>query len=658
LRLIALLIACLVGTTAEAAAPAAGKVIEPAGIMSLRKVGDPQISPDGRRALFTVAEPQPAGAPDRSTIWIVPMDGAAPARPFILGDGTDSAPRWSPDGRSVAFLSKRRNPLHPGADKATQQIWLLPVDGGEATVLTDAPGEVQALKWSRDGTRLGFILRDPETPEHAAATEARRDMVEIDRSYRMSRFWVYDLAGHQARGVSPASLNIDDFDWSPDGRQVAARVTDTPRINDFYYHSRILLLDGTSGAPGKVLTTHGAASSLAWSPDGRKIAYFELGTGGISTTLELYDLAAGKSMPMGESYRGLIQNVAWLPDSTALVAEGFEATRLAFYRLDIGSGAMVKMADARGFLPEFTVSADGKAIAFQAETPDHPDEIWALAGARTRALTDVNPQVATWRRGAVSEIRWTNSRDKTEIFGVLVTPPDYKPGTPTKMVVQIHGGPEWAWWSGWLGSWHEWAQLLASHGYVVFLPNPRGSDGQGTAFARLVGNDWGGADFQDILDGVDMLVRQKIADPARLGIGGWSYGGFMSAWAITHSDRFKAAVMGAAPTDLTMMGLTSDCPDFLPGYFGEVPDHRADYDAHSPLRFVEKVRTPVLILHGEADPRVPISQDEAFYNSLRRLDRPVEMVRYPREPHWFDEMAHQRDILERVLGWFDEKLAP
>ena len=658
MRFIALLILCLIGLGAQAATPPAGKVIEPADIMSLRKVGDPQISPDGRRTLFTVAEPQPAGAPDRSTVWIVPTAGSAPARPFMPGGGTDASPRWSPDGRSVAFLSERRNPRHHGPDQGAQQIWLRPADGGKAVPLTDVPGTVQSLKWSRDGTKLAFTVTEPETREHAAATAAKRDRIEVDSRYRFHRLWVYDLAGRRARELSPAGLNIDDFDWSPDGAQFVARVADTPRVNDFYYHARIVLIDGATGVPGRILSGHGAAATIAWSPDGRKIAFFELGTGGISTTLELYDLAAGTAMPVGESYRGLLQNIAWLPDSAGLIAEGFETTRLAFYRIDAASGTMAPIAGARGFLPEFTLSADGRTLAFQAETPDHPDEIWALVDGQTKALTDLNPQVATWRRGAVSEIHWTNSRDKTEIFGVLVTPPDYQPGTPTKMVVQIHGGPEWAWWSGWLGSWHEWAQMLASHGYAVFLPNPRGSDGQGTAFAGLLGNDWGGADFQDILDGVDLLVRQRIADPARLGIGGWSYGGFMAAWAITHGDRFKAAVIGAAPTDLALMGLTSDCPDFLPGYFGEVADHRADYDAHSPLRFAEHAHTPALILHGEADPRVPIGLDEAFYTSLRRLNRPVKMIRYPREPHWFTETAHQRDVLEQVLAWFDDELGP
>jgi len=627
------------------------RTIEPADIVALKMVGDPQIAPDGSQVLFTVATPRPEGKTPVQRLWLVPADGSAPAHPFRPEGRSESAPRWSPDGRSVAFLSKPDKD-----DKAEAQLWLMPASGGTAHPLTEGKGAVLALKWSHDGKRIGFIRREPETKEHEARAKAKNDAVAVDREHSFARLWIYDLASRQAHEVTEPGLNIDDVEWSPDDKRLAIRVTDTPGINDFYYHSRIRLFDPATGQWGTTVTAHSAAAPVRWSPDGTKLAFLELGEGGISTTLTLYDVAGGTAAPFDAEYHGLFEAVAWLPDSSGLVAEGFEATRFAFYRITLATGEKLRLGAADGFIPDFTLSADGRTIAYQAETPDHPDEIWTLGEGKARRLSDTNPQVASWSLGRVEQIHWTSSKDGTEIYGVLVTPPGFVPGTPAKAVVQIHGGPEWAWWSGWLGSWHEWAQMLASHGYVVLLPNPRGSDGQGTGFARAVGSDWGGADYQDILDGVDLLVSQGIADPARLGIGGWSYGGFMSAWAITHGDRFKAAVIGAAPTDLTIMGLTSDCPDFLPGYFGEAWTNRAGYDAHSPLRFVENAKAPALILHGEDDTRVPIRLDEAFYVALERLGRPVEMVRYPREPHWFEEMSHEQDVLTRVLAWYDSKL--
>jgi dipeptidyl aminopeptidase/acylaminoacyl peptidase len=289
-------------------------------------------------------------------------------------------------------------------------------------------------------------------------------------------------------------------------------------------------------------------------------------------------------------------------------------------------------------------------------SPDRPADVWVIDGAKAHPITTINPQVAGWKLGQVRQISWRNSKDGKTIYGVLVTPPGYVAGTPIKTVVQIHGGPEWAWWSGWLGSWHEWAQMLSTHGYAVLLPNIRGSDGQGTAFARAVGTDWGGMDYQDLLDGVDMLVAQKIADPARLGIGGWSYGGFIAAWAVTHGDRFKAAVVGAGPTDMTAMARITDTPDFTTGYFGEPAAHLADLDKVSSVRALDKVNTPVLVLHGENDPRVPVTLGLEFYRGLKLLGKPAEMVRYPREVHWFHEPEHQADVQRRVLAWFDGHL--
>ncbi len=636
----------LIGLALSVAATA--KPIEPADIVALKTVGDPQIAPDGRQVLFTVATPRPEGKAPAQRLWLAPADGAAPAHPLRPEGRSESAPRWSPDGKSIAFLSK--------SDKEDAQLWLMPATGGAAKALTTGKGAVLALKWSHDGKRIGFIRRDPETKEHEARAKAKNDAIAVGHAHDFARLWIYDLATKQARVVTAPGLNIDDLDWSPDDKHLAVRSTDTPGINDFYYHSRIRLLDPATGDWGATVTAHSAASPVHWSPDGTRLAFLELGAGGISTALTLYDVATGTAKPLDAEYRGQFEAVAWLPDSSGLIAEGFEATRFAFYRVALPTGEKTKLGEADGFIPEFTLSADGKTIAYQAEETNRPDEIWTLADGKARRLSDTNPQVATWQLGKVEQIHWTNSQDGTEIYGVLVTPPGYVPGTPVKTVVQIHGGPEWAWWSGWLGSWHEWAQMLASHGYAVLLPNPRGSDGQGPGFARAVGQDWGGADYQDILDGVDKLVQDGIADPARLGIGGWSYGGFMSAWAITHGDRFKAAVIGAAPTDLTLMGLASDCPDFVPGYFGEAWTNRAGYAAHSPLSFVENAHAPALILHGEQDTRVPIRLGEAFYVALKRLGRPVEMVRYPREPHWFEEMAHEQDVLTRVLAWYDEKL--
>ena len=377
----------------------------------------------------------------------------------------------------------------------------------------------------------------------------------------------------------------------------------------------------------------------------------------IGVAPRVVDVATGQVTKLADAYPGELTAIHWAPDSRALLALSFEQTRSKLVRIDPRDGHVTPVVAFDGEASGLTASHDGGRFAVALSSPDRPADVWTVAGGKAKVVSQVNPQVAAWKLGKVEQVSWKNSKDGKTIYGVLVTPPGYVPGTPTKMVVQGHGGPEWAWWSGWLGSWHEWAQMLATHGYVVFLPNPRGSDGQGTAFARAVGNDWGGMDYQDILDGVDMLVAKKIADPNRLGIGGWSYGGFLAAWAVTHGNRFKAAVVGAGPVDMTAFSRITDTPDFPLGYFGEPDTHLADLDRASSIRALNAGETtPVLVLHGGEDTRVPTVLGLEFYRGLKLLGKTTEMVRYPREPHWFHEPAHQEDVQRRVLAWFDHYL--
>lgn len=633
------------------------RAITPDDLANLKQVADPQISADGTRIAYTVATPRDDGKPALSRIWRIAVTGDATAVELAApATANESAPRWSSDGLQLLFLSDRA--LSDGKKSATSpastQVWQVPRDGNAARALTASAGEVQSFSLSHDGRSLAYVALDPLPPEAAARAKRKDDAIEIDHPRQFARLWVRNLPDGTARTLTPERMQVHEAVWSPDGKQLALRISTGTTLNDYWYRSHVVLIDAGDGRLLRTLCERASAAPLSWSPDGKRLLYGQLGEHGMTATLFVHDLQDDKRVPLAADWPGTLWGARWQNDAQ-LVGEGQRGVRAEFLRIDARNGKWTTLAEAQAPWQAFSVARNGD-VAFVGMRDDTPAEVWSLADGEPRALTSTNPQVAQWSRGQLREISWRSSRDGLRIHGLLMLPPDYKPGTRLPTLVQIHGGPAWAWWSGWLGSWHEWAQLLASHGYAVLMPNPRGSEGQGSAFTEMARNDWGGADYQDVLDGLDQIVEQGIADPKRLAIGGWSYGGYLSAWAVTQGDRFKTAIVGAGVIDIGGMALSTDTPDYLPGYFGDPVTQRGTYDKHSPIRYVDKVKVPVLILHGEQDKRVPISQGEQFYGALKFNGTPAEMVRYPRGPHWFHEREHERDVLERVLSWLDTHL--
>lgn len=631
---------------------AAAEPIRPQDIMGLTDVSDPQLSPDGKVVAYVVMPTLSTQRPSQSAIWIAPVDRSTPPRRLTSGVQIESGPRWSPDGREITFLSNQADPSASGI--AARQVWIAPVDGGPARRLTASTTEVRGFSRSADGKALAYVAADPKTAQQQADAVTKRDQMVIDDKGELGRLWLMDAAGDQPRRIAIEGRNIAEARWSPDGKRLSARVADSTGLNDYFYHSDVIIIDAASGMARTLMRE--ASGPGEWSPDGKRLAFAQLREQYVGLRAWIVDVDGERRLKVGEDYPGHVTRLEWAADGRSLMAQSFEATRTKLVRIDAKDGKISTLLAFDGRLSGF--SSEGGRVALAADTPTRPDDIWLWTPGQKTAqpLTDLNPQVRQWSLGQVHEVSWTSSLDGHKVYGTLVTPPGHVAGTPIKTVIQGHGGPEGFWWSGWLGSWHDWAQMLATHGYAVLLPNPRGSDGQDIGFTRGPINDWGGGDFQDVLDGLDMLVAQKITDPARVGIGGWSYGGFLSAWAVTHSDRFKTAIVGAAPVDIAPMLLTTDTPDFVAGYFGRYPDNLAKMDASSPVRFIDRVKVPVLVLHGEQDRRVPVQLGLSFYRGLRLLGKDATMVSYPREPHWTYEPAHQIDIQERVLAWFDAHL--
>jgi len=346
-----------------------------------------------------------------------------------------------------------------------------------------------------------------------------------------------------------------------------------------------------------------------------------------------------------------------MPDSKHLMAQSVEGTHQALLTVDVANGDTRKLTDIVHSQWNVGFSTNGNTTAYFSQSVGSPSDIWILkTDAPPRKITDFNPQTAAWKLGKLREVEWKNSKDGLLRRGVVITPPDYQQGRLYPTIVNTHPG-DTAWWMGWHGSkWWDWGQLLASNGYVVFLPNTRGVTGEGPRMHQTIA-DWGGMAFQDLMDGVDYLVQQKIADPNRLGIGGWSNGGFMTEYAITHTTRFKAAVAQAGHSDFFSLYGASYLSSSLRISFGDSPHvNRKGYDERSPIISIRNCRTPTLLLHGELDSGVPVGQAYEFYNALKDVGVETELVIYPRERHNIQERGHQLDVQRRMLAWFDKHL--
>ncbi len=636
--------------------------LTPEDVLSIRDIRGLQLSPDGKKVAFVVREPTDPKLPriPRATnIWIVPTDGSAPQHALISDLKNATSPRWSSDGRWLAFLSDRGEP-RADDPKATIQVYVLRTDGDQAERLTSVPGGVEDFAWSPNSRMIALVARDQPTADEQVRQSAGNDAIEVDRDYKYSRLWVTGLQDRKAVQVTKQDFEINEFAWSPSGDELALVVARTQRPEDSLLLS-LVVVNRSTGEVARTLSTNASPISglLRWSPDGNSISFLEgPPTKDFASWLTIAPAAGGSVRFFMKNYAGTILAAEWTPDSKHLLAQSIEGTRQALLRIDSTNGAVRKLTALIGTIWEYSFSTNGQTIVYNAQTLESPSDIWVWTkDVPPRRITDFNPQTKSWRLGKVREVQWKNSKDGLTRRGVVITPPGYEPDRLYPTIVNTHPG-DTAWWVGFHAKWWAWGQLLASHGYVVFLPNTRGVNGEGGQMHATIAN-WGGMAFQDLMDGVDYLVEQKIADPNRLGIGGWSNGGFMSEYAITHTTRFKAAVAEAGHSDFFSLYGTSDIRVSLRANIPDSPYYnRESYDNYSPITLIRNCRTPTLVIHGIGDRGVPVSQGYEFYTGLKDVGVETEMVVYPREGHNLQEYTHQLDVQKRVLAWFDKHLRP
>ena len=639
--------------------------IGPADLARLADVAEPDFSVDGEYLVYSVTTSNVGEDTRQSDLWRVRYDGRDRVQLTHTPTHDESRPLWSPDGRSIAFLSDR------GGEDAKTQVWLMPASGGDARRLTDFPEGVEDFAWAPGGKRLAVIAWDPERPPGTAKPRNPPPVV-TDRYWfkqdetgylgaRRKHLYVFDLATGKSELLTPGEHDEQLPAWSPDGRYIAY-VTKRGADPDRHLNFDIYLVEPRAGAEERRLTSFAGAdldpeweTRPAWSPDGKRIAYLQGGEDKwvyySPYQLAVIDVATGEATLPAPIDR-CFSKPRWARDGRSIYAliEQSRVTHLS--RVALGSGRVTALTVGPRFDVDFALAA--ARIVVLGGDDHHPYELFAVESGGLRPLTAHNEWLKGKRLAAVEDISF-KSADGTGVEGFLVKPLDYEPGHRYPTILRIHGGPVYQFSHEFMMDW----QAYAASGYVVVAANPRGSSGRGFDFSRAIHADWGDRDVLDVLAAVDHVVALSVADPARLGVGGRSYGGILTNYVIASDQRFKAAVSGAGSSNV--LGLYGH-DQYVREYDLElgVPwRNQETWERLSyPFLHADRIVTPTLFYCAEKDFNVPCLGAEQMYQALRTRDVPTRLVIYPGESHALSVPSYLRDRLERVIGWYDRFLKP
>jgi dipeptidyl aminopeptidase/acylaminoacyl peptidase len=633
---------------------------QPATVRNYRETA---ISPDGKRVAWVEileGASGPSSGPSGIFVADPAADGGMPRRITARDDRAGCAERsiaWSPDGKQLAFLSD--------LDRAGQlQLYVAPAGGGPARRLTTVSGFLADPRWSPDGARLGVLVTEGAAGATGPFQPGGAHTGVIDEKVLVQRLATIELSTGGLRQVSPPDLYVYEYDWSPDGTRCAAIAAHGPG-DDHWYIARLYVLAMATGEARSILDPKVQVAVPRWSPDGRTIAFIgglmsdEGATGG---DIYLVSATGGAARDLTPDLDGSASWLAWHPSSGSILFAEHRDGGSGLARVDLdggvtrlGAGAERIAATGNGMALTVSAARDQAALALILQSFRRPPEVWAGAPGRWRAVTHAS-QAARPEWGEAESLHWKS--DEFEIQGWLISPRELEPGRRHPLIVLVHGGPSSATTPRWLGA-DSLPATLSRRGYYVLMPNPRGSFGRGERFARANVKDLGYGDLRDILRGVDEVARTHPVDERRVGITGWSYGGYMTMWAVTQTGRFGAAVAGAGICNWQSYYGQNGIDQWMIPFFGaSAYDDPAVYARSSPITFIKRAKAPTLVLVGERDVECPVPQSQEFYHALKTLGVTTRMVVYPGEGHMISRPEHRRDLVERTVGWFDRHLGP
>ena len=643
-------------------------------LISMHRVAEPQVSPDGKWVAYTVATPDMEANRNASNIWVVATAGGAEIQ--LTRSGHDSSPVWSPDGKSIAFLSSR---------SGDSQVYLLSTDGGEAHPLTKLSTGADMVKWSPDGKTIAFtssVYPDCKDDDCNSKRDAEKEKSKVKAhvaEHLLYRHWTHwndgkrshlfvvsaDGSGAPRDLTAGADYDIPpdersgpgDFNFSPDGKEICFTAV-TDKIEAISTNADLFIVSAAGGEAKRITTQPGFDGNPVYSPDGKFIAYHAQLTAGYESDrwrVMLYDRQSGKNENLSEGFDRSAEELAWSPESKTIYFTAENETQKQVYAMATHAGAPPKPIIADTYNAAISLSADGKTLAFERTSLTMPGEVFAAAGDGTNArqLTHQNDKLLAGLEMNAPETFWFEGAEKTKVQAMLIRPPNFDASKKYPLLVLLHGGPQTMWSNAWGYRWN--AQVFSAAGYVTLMINRRGSTGYGQKFTNEIANDWGGKAYIDVMNGVDSTLKKyTFIDGTRMAAAGGSYGGYMADWIATHSGRFKAIVSHASTYDKVSMFATEELWFEEHDMQGTPWTNPETYKKWSPSTYASelgKFKTPTLVIAGERDYRVPYTQSLEFFSALQRQGVPSKLVVFPDEGHWILKPQNGQFWYKTFLDW-------